>query len=141
MSLKKHIKEIASEQHSNLLSMDFEIIDDVSVGNYDFVLLYHEYAYPETNYTIGFQRQGRNFMDMGDQHIKSIPEDVNLSELRQLIPILQDWIDQYEKIIIGSYNPRNTEVYQKVFDRYGIKNREITPYTEDPNFKAIVLEK
>lgn len=126
MSLINHIiKEITQNQHQMLNTMGFDVVENISLNEYEIVLLYHPNFYGnDLKYTIGFQRKGRNFLDPFDQNSKQEIDDINFKDLIKIPPILKRWMNQYGKLVIGSYNQQKTNVYKKVFQRYNFDIEE-----------------
>lgn len=149
MSLTKILpKEISQSQKQSLTNMGLDVVEEETVGEYEIVLvedINRTGIYQETNYSVGFQRKGRDFISPSDQMSKQAPDELSLNHLKQtipleqMIPILKSWVEQYGKIAIGSYNPRKTKIYKKIFDRYEMNNKVITLDFIEEGFEIIIL--
>lgn len=115
-------EEMSDEQRELLTDMyGMEIVDEVSFGSYDIVLLYSDYFEHRygTGLNLGFQRQGADFT--GDDQFKKFNiGSLNLSDLRHVLEQVKVWIGEHGKIIAGSLNDEKNATYRRVFARAGI---------------------
>lgn len=115
------LNEITDHQRQNLEDVGFTIIEEVPLDEYDLVLMHHPNIYGnDLNYTVGFQRKGRNFIDPFEQVSKEHIDSINFKDLIQIPRIIKRWIRQYDTLVIGSHNPEKNELYKTVFQRYDI---------------------
>lgn len=128
MSLYKIILQENLNQIRHFMNdHNIDIVEEKIIGEYELLLVKSD-MYPITPYSIGFQKTGRNFTSFTDQLTKVIPENIDYKSLALVIKTIIDWVKQYKKIIIGSYNSRNTEVYKKIFKRYNLKVTEVNMF-------------
>jgi hypothetical protein len=124
MSLIKIIQEaITQNQHQFFSNIGMELVEEESLGEYDIALIKGR-MFNESDYQLAFQREGQDFTDVEQQLSKAIPDNISLRDLAQIPPIIKKWIQEYDTIIAGSYNSNKTQIYKKVFQRYGITVKE-----------------
>jgi len=117
--LKLLLEEISPDQKDKLENMGIEIIEDFQVGEYQLVLI-KSHIYPVTPYSIGVQRKGLDFTDSNQQMEHIIPDAVSLEDGHQILIKAVEWVKEYGKIIIGSYNDRKNKMYKLLLQRKGV---------------------
>lgn len=127
------------QQIEQFTSMGIDVVENKTIGMYDVALLSGD-LYQEhfgTPYTIGFQRQGRNAISYEEQmgQAPSIvsPDKFSLLDMKEVLNTIIRWRKRYGVMVIGSYNPRNTQIYARVFRRFNI------PFSTERKFDQDIL--
>ena len=88
---------------------NFAVVDKFVAEDYEFYLVYRsgdKHGYQVIPfYQIAVQRVGKSFVDINQQMSKE-PLPIGKIPIRLIALNIQNWLDKYHKIYIGSMNPR-----------------------------------
>jgi hypothetical protein len=115
------IKNIIREQLEELYSGDIEsiaqhegkVVESVIVGDYELALINIW-----DGYRVALTHSDLSFFTPQSQTIKRDVEKHPRMKfpLKVFLDTLTKWCDKYEKISVGSFNPRNMAIYRKVIE-------------------------
>lgn len=121
MSLKRILIEINQRQIAYMSQRGAKVIDWLQTEDYEIFLFSYNIMRDEIGvpYQIAFQRKGHDFTDFEDVFSKSIPDNVSIKDLRKVGDKIEEWLQEYKPIAVGSNNPKKSDVYKRIFERLG----------------------
>lgn len=126
-----HLKEfkmltegLSEEQVSFIEDLGFQLVEEKEVKDYTIALVEMNQDISRilrTKYQLGLQKKGRSFTSYEDQHRIQMPNNIDRSVIGDVMKIVEEWVNKYGRIAIGSMNPKKTKRYESIFRRYGYK--------------------
>ena len=140
----KHLYEILSKQQKNTLaSMNMEIVESFELGNYEMYLVSTGMMnlYYHCDYQIGFQRSDSDFTSYEDQFKTFIFDRLPIHEAVKFVNKLKEWIEEYGKVIVHSFNEKKTEKWERILLHFNIKlkNKKLNFNGQNYIYKEVYL--
>ena len=123
MSLKRILKEFTEEFYRDMHAYGAKIEDTAEIGDHEIAVVYDRNI---GEYQLIFQRKGRNTFNPDEQITKFSPENIQFSDLKLIIHKVKQWVQEYERLLVGSFDPNKTRIYKRIFDRSGIAYQELS---------------
>jgi len=125
MKATKFIRKIIKEQLEELYSGDIEsisnyggnVVDSVAIGDYELALIdiWNGYRVALTHSDLSF------FTPQAQTVKRDIKRNPRIKfPLKIFLKKLTEWCDKYGEISVGSYNPRNMDIYLQVIEKSGL---------------------
>jgi hypothetical protein len=97
------------------------VVEERAIGDYEFFLVQNRYM---RYVQLGMQRVGQDMTNIEEQTTK-IPQEKGKFSMSELKSLLNEWVFEYEKILIGTYEPRKRAFYAKIIRALGFKLGEM----------------
>ena len=121
MTLVELTEGLTSRAQSLFSDFGMKVVDEFESGDYEFFLVQ---CGPDF-YQIGMQRKGQDFTDMDQQFEKRIQPPSSIPFSRKAIKQkVDDWVNEYHKIWVGSENPEKMENWGKILKAVGYDVKE-----------------
>lgn len=125
--------ETVDSEIEKLKDYGYEVIDEYKVHNYTMFLLRND---DYDCYEIGLTSNGHDFTEFDNQQkkITTNKPDVIKNTFKLLMIKVNEWLNMYNIITIGSLNKQRTHKYHKLFSSVGFKTTNIESNEGDENF-------
>ena len=132
-ALLKKSAPISEEAEDRLKSHGDVVVEDRTIGDYEFFLVQNmQMAFVQ----LGMQRKGQDMTSYEEQTTR-IPQARGQFSMSALKSLLNEWVFEYKKILIGTYEPRKRAFYAKIIKALGFELSE----TMMMGHSVLVLEK
>lgn len=126
--LKKIISEINDVDKAKLIEMGAEIVEECVIGPYNLMLV----TYEDGEYEVGITTEDEPFATPESQRHKAMGDNIkNPKKLWFMIKNkLNDWLNAYGKLIIGSYNRKRVAKYHRLCNMMNMDTSNISSADE-----------
>jgi len=98
------------------------IVEERLIGDYEFYLVRSRFfSAPQ----IGMNRSGSDCTDISQQMEKKVQAPGRM-DLKATEKCLREWLHEYKRLYIGSYNERKTKFYAKILEKMHFEIKETT---------------
>lgn len=122
--LKKVISEISEFDTNKLSDLGLELIEEYQIVPYNLILFRHN----DGDYEVGITTHDDSFTTPESQEHRVMSDEIkNPKKLWMMIKDkLQEWLNQYQKLLVGSYNRERVKKYHRLCNMTNMNTSEIS---------------
>lgn len=121
--LVKNAAPLSDAAKGRLRTYGENVVDERTIGDYEFFLTQNSFF--KENVQLGMQRVGHDMTLIEEQQTK-FPQEKGKFSMSELRLLLNEWIYEYKRILIGTFEPRKKAFYAKLIRALGFKLSETT---------------
>lgn len=127
ISLMQIIQETVDSEIEKLKSRCMSAIERFESGPYTMILFKHETLFYGSHYEVGLTSDEEDFTTVHSQRSRSMGRDIKdiTKNMNLIIKVLNEWVQKYGNMIVGSVNPKKTKQYHMIMSRTNMNVSEI----------------